>query len=442
MDVEKAVKRAVELGASEAEAYLLNTAETSLTLAGEVEASKTVRLKSFGIRVAIGKSTAVVGTQDVSDTGIESAVNSAVSIARVSPPDPRWVRMNGNISVREVGETFDKATAEATPEDLLPIARGLLDAVKEGCREAKPVRGFLTSRALEVIYANTYGGPVERRETLAFLDVEARVDEAGEVGTYSDYSIARSYRKLEPWKTGVEAGSRAREFVKAGAIPNGKYGVITLNRVSDSLLPVMLNPAVSALNVQEGRSPLAGKIGLEIMSDNVTVEDLGASVNTLGSKPFDDEGHPTRNLTIVGKGVLETFLYDTYTANREGRESTGNASRGFSTAPRPSPHHLHLKPGDATFEELLEETENGVLVMSTIGEWMSNPVSGHLNATITHAYMVENGEIAKPVKNGVVSGNFYEMFKEGLEMIGKDTRHDYGVSAPSLKFRSVTIASK
>lgn len=442
MDVEKAVKRAVELGASEAEAILLNTVETSLTLAGEVEASKTVSLKSFGIRVAVGKSTAIVGTQDVSDAGIENAVSSAVSVARVSPPDPRWVRMNGKIGIRDVGETFDKATAEATPEDLLPTARELLDAVKEGCGEAKPVRGFVTARAMEGVYANTYGGPVTRRETLAFLYVDARVDEAGEVGTYSDYSIARSYRRLEARKTGFEAGSRAREFVKAGSIPNGKYEVITLNRVSDSLLPVMLSPAVSALNVQEGRSPLAGKIGLEIMSDKVTVEDLGASVDTLGSKPFDDEGFPTSNLTIVSKGVLNTFIYDTYTANREGRESTGNASRGYSTAPRPSPHHLHLKPGEETFEEIVRETKNGILVVNTIGEWMSNPVSGHLNATITHAYMIENGKTVRTVKNGVISGNFYEMFKEGLETVGSDTRHDYGVSAPSLKFRNVTIASK
>ncbi|MBO3754068.1 MAG: TldD/PmbA family protein [Candidatus Brockarchaeota archaeon] len=442
MDVEKAVKMAVELGASEAEAFLLSTAETSLTLAGDVEASKTVRLKSFGIRVAIGKSTAIVGTQDLSETGVGSAVRSAVSIARVSPPDPRWVRMNERIGTSDVGETFDKATAEATPEDLLPVARELLDSVKEGCREAKPIRGFLTSRAMEATYANTYGGPVTRRETMAFLYIDARVDEAGEVGTYSEYSTARSLRRLEAGKTGVEAGSRAKEFVKAGSIPNGKYEVVTLNRVSDSLLPVMLSPAVSALNVQEGRSPLAGKIGMEIMSEKITIEDFGSSVNTLGSKPFDDEGFPTRNLTIVGKGVLNTFVYDTYTANREGRESTGNASRGYSTAPRPSLHHLHLKPGEATFEEIISETRNGVLVMSTIGEWMSNPVSGHLNATITHAYMVENGEIARPVKNGVISGNFYEMLKDGLDMVGNDTRHDYGVSAPSLKFRNVVIASK
>jgi PmbA protein len=442
MDVERAVKKAVELGASEAEAFLLSTAETSLTLAGDVEASKTVRLKSFGIRVAVGKSTAIVGTQDVSDGGVESAVRSAVSVARVSPPDPRWVRMNEKIGTSDVRGTFDKATAEATPEDLLPIARELLDAVKEGWREAKPVRGFLTSRAMEGIYANTYGGPVTRRETLAYLYIDARVDEAGEVGTYSDYSIARSCRELEARKAGIEAGSRAREFVKAGSIPNGKYEVIILNRVSNSLLPVMLNPAVSALNVQEGRSPLAGKLGLEIMSDRVTVEDLGASANTLGSKPFDDEGFPTRNLAIVDEGVLKTFVYDTYTANREGRESTGNASRGYSTAPRPSPHHLNLKPGTASIEEIVRETNSGVLVMSTIGEWMSNPVSGHLNATITHAYMVEKGEIVRPVKNGVISGNFYEMLKGGLELVGCDTRHDYGVSAPSLKFRDVIIASK
>lgn len=442
MEIEKAIRRAVEQGASEAEAFLLDVANTSLTLTSGVEASKSIRLTSFGIRVAVGKSTAIIGTQDVSDAGIESAIGSAISIAKVSPPDPRWTRMNEKISIIDIGETFDKVTAEATPEDLLPVAEELLDSVREGCKEAKPVRGFLVSEAMEATYANTYGGPVVRRETQAFLYIDAKVDEGGEVGTYGEYSTARSYKELEARKAGFEAGFRAKEFVKAGSIPNGKYELIMLNRVSNSLLPVMLNPAVSALNVQEGRSPLAGKTGLEIMSDKVTIEDLGASINILGSKPFDDEGFPTRNMRIVNRGVLETFVYDTYTANREGRESTGNASRDYSSAPRPSMHHLHLKPGEASLEELVRETENGVLVMGTIGGWMSNPVSGHLNATITHAYIVEKGEIVRPVKNGVISGNFYGMLKESLEMVGSDIRHDYGVSTPSLKFRDVIIASK
>ncbi|MEM4739601.1 MAG: metallopeptidase TldD-related protein, partial [Zestosphaera sp.] len=188
------------------------------------------------------------------------------------------------------------------------------------------------------------------------------------------------------------------------------------------------------------RSPLIGKLGEELVSEHVSIVDLGASSEVLGSKPFDDEGHPTRNTILFEKGVLKTYLYDTYTALKEGKESTGNASRTFSTAPVPQPHHLRLMPGEARLDELISETREGVLVMDTIGEWLSNPVSGHLNATITHAYLVREGKLVKPIKGAVITANVYELLKHHIEAVGRDLRIEYGVSAPSLKFSKVKIA--
>ncbi|MGQ9596137.1 MAG: TldD/PmbA family protein [Thermoproteota archaeon] len=442
MNIEKVVRRAIELGASEAEAMLLKSSETSLKLSDVVEASKHIKIASLGVRVAVGKSTAVVGTRDISEDGIEKAVGSAVSIAKVSPQDPYWVSMNRNIGFTRIGDLFDKDTAEAPPEQLLPLAKELLGSVKEGCSEAKPVDGLITASSAEVVYANAYGGPVEWKETTAVLYVEARVDEAGSVGNYSDFDISRGLGGLKAREIGLNVGSKAKVFVKAGSIGTDRYELILLNDVSNSIVPVMLAPAISAFNVQQGRSPLAEKVGTSIMSEQITIEDLGASANVLGASPFDGEGFPTRNLIVVERGVLNTFLYDTYTANREGKESTGNASRNYDSSPRPSPHHLFIKPGSATLEEMIRETKNGIFVARTIGQWLSNPISGHMNATITHAYMVRNGELTEPVKNGVISGDFYETFKDGLEVIGNDIKQSSGVSTPSLKFRNILIASK
>lgn len=87
-------------------------------------------------------------------------------------------------------------------------------------------------------------------------------------------------------------------------------------------------------------------------------------------------------------------------------------------------------------------TKNGIFAVRTIGQWLSNPISGHMNATITHAYAIRNGGVINPVKNGVISGDFYEMFKDGLEAVGNDVKQYFRVSAPSLKLVNVLIASK
>ncbi|MEM0014645.1 MAG: metallopeptidase TldD-related protein [Zestosphaera sp.] len=440
MDLEKIVKKAVGFGASEADVYLSKATETLLRLSNVIEASKSTKLSSLGIRVVVGKSVAVVGTQDLSEEGIIKALKSAISIARVTPPDPNWISINDKVSPSYASESFDRDTAEATPEDLSLVAGELIEAVKEGCKDAEPVRGEVVARTVEVSYASTYGGPVVRFETLSNLYLYARVNESGRIGTYFDYDIQRSYKKLRARDVGVEVGARARDFIKVGALPDGSYELILASRVVNSVLPIMLGPAVSALNVQRGRSPLIGKLGEALTSGEITIVDLGASSHALGSKPFDDEGHSTSNLAIVEKGVLKTYLYDTYTAAIEGRDSTGNASRTYSSGPVPQPHHLHLQPGKASLEELISEVRKGVLVMNTIGEWLSNPVSGHLNATITHAYVVSNGELVKPVGNGVITANIYELLKDGLEEIGSDVRPSYGVSTPSLKFSRVRIA--
>lgn len=440
VDLEKIVKKAVNLGASEVEIYLTRTSETSLTLSDVIEASKFIKLSSLGIRVVINRSVAIVGTQDISDEGIEKTLNSAISMAKVSSPDPNWVSINKKISQTHVENLFDKDTAHATPEDLREAATELLDSVKEGYRGARPVRGAVSTRSIEVTYMSCYGGPITRAETLSSLYIYARVDEGGRTGTYIEHDVQRSFRRLRTREVGFEAGSKAREFLDAEELPTGTYELILLNRVANSILPVMIAPAVSALNVQQGRSPLAGKLGEELVSKHVSVVDLGASPEALGSKPFDDEGHPTRNTVIFEEGVLRTYLYDTYTALKEGRESTGNASRTFSTAPTPQPHHLRLMPGETPLDELISETKEGVLVMGTIGEWLSNPVSGHLNATITHAYLIREGRIVKPVKGAIITANIYELLKHHVEAVGRDLRVDYGASAPSLRFSKVKIA--
>ncbi|MDH5780547.1 MAG: TldD/PmbA family protein, partial [Candidatus Bathyarchaeota archaeon] len=161
------------------------------------------------------------------------------------------------------------------------------------------------------------------------------------------------------------------------------------------------------------------------------------------TKPFDDEGHPTQRTPVINDGILKNYIYDTYTALKDNVQSTGNAQRSYYWMnPQPSPNNLILKTGETSPEEIIRGTKRGIYIEDTIGEWLSNPISGNLNATITHGYLVENGELAEPIKGVVVSGNFYEILKEGIEIIGNDLRNSAQNYSPTVKLAELTIAGK
>ena len=161
------------------------------------------------------------------------------------------------------------------------------------------------------------------------------------------------------------------------------------------------------------------------------------------TRPFDDEGHPTQKTTVIENGILKNYLYDSYTALKDNVEPTGNAFRGqYWMPPQPQPTNLMLKPGNTRPEEMIQETKRGIFIDETIGEWLSNPVSGNLNATITHGYLIENGELTKPIKGVVISGNFYEILKNRVELIGNDLRNNMQNYSPTVKLSEITIAGK
>ena len=239
------------------------------------------------------------------------------------------------------------------------------------------------------------------------------------------------------------AVEKALGYLKAKPISGREMPVILRNQVAASLMGVMLSSPINANTVQQGGSPFGGKLGERIAADDINVLDIGTMPGGFGSSPFDDEGHPTQNTPVIRQGILSNFLYDSYTAQKEGRESTGNAWRGgYSSPPNPAPSNLVLERGTAGFDEILQDTRNGLYVEETIGAWLSNPVSGNLNATVTHGYLIEKGELSKPVKGVVLAGSYHEVLKEGFDIIGNDLRNSGNFYSPTIKIHKLTIAGE
>jgi PmbA protein len=225
--------------------------------------------------------------------------------------------------------------------------------------------------------------------------------------------------------------------------------------VSTKLLPTiftprgvasaLLGPLVLAFNskaVLEGASPLKDRLGEQVFDKKLSLWDDATIAYGVGSYPFDDEGVPSHHLPLVTNGVVTNFLYDLQTAALAGTQSTGNGRRVGGGFPSPAISLLVLGVGDVSFQAMVEDMKEGLVVEQVIGAGQGNLLGGDFSGNVLLGYKVENGEIVGRVKDTMIAGNVYQVLKELLG-IGQETRWVGGIlQTPPLYCSSVSVTTK
>jgi PmbA protein len=440
---EFALKKALSMHATEAEVYTQRTRTVRTEFADGIENFKTVDSLGISLRVALGKKVATYSTSILDEKEVGEAVTKAVGMARVAPEDPQWRHMNDRFGKASAEGYCDGTLETLNYQEIIEKLVSAIDLMKNYDKRVKPTRGILTTSTSNTSIANNYSEGCERKETNVEVWMRTKAKEAGMESTGNEHQEARSWKEIKFEDLAGKAAEKAVKFLKAKPASSGRMPVVVRNQIFGNMLGVILGGPVNADWVQKGRSPLSNKLGTQIASENVDVVDDGIMRGGWQTKPFDDEGHPTQRTPIIERGVLKSYLYDTYTALKDNVKSTGNAQRpNYWMNPQPLPSNLVLKPREASLDEIVLETKKGIYIEETIGEWLSNPVSGNLNATITHGYLIENGELTEPTKGVVISGNFYELLRNGIEIIGNDLRNSAENYSPTVKLTQLTIAGK
>lgn len=443
MLVEKAVKLALRLGASEAEAYLVQGRDVQVQFNAEDKNIKTVNSNGIGVRVAFGKRLGMYSNSIINESEVEAAVKRAVRIAKAAPEDPDWVSFNQEYGFVQVSDIYDDSIVELGPKELVERVDSAIKVIRDYDSKVVPSKGILTAAHEKVTLTNSSQEESIKRGTMIFGVILANASEGEKRCNGSEFDSSKLLSAFNYDDVAQKASEMAVNFLDAEQVKGGDMPVIFKNKVFGSIIDVMLSSAINADSVQKGSSPLAGKIGEQISSDIVQIYDDGRLNGGINSSPFDDEGHPTQRTPIIMKGVLKNYLYDHYTAVKDETESTGNGSRaGYRSTVSPSTSNIILEESKTDVEKLVEDTKKGLFVESVIGEWLSNPISGELNATVTHGYMIKNGELGQPVKGLVIAGNFYEVLKTKIEGIANDIVSNNGVYSPTVKVTELSIAGK
>ncbi|MFZ3148309.1 MAG: TldD/PmbA family protein [Methanothrix sp.] len=420
-------------GAEQAEVYGVMGRSVDIDLRKDVvELASESFHRGLGLRAVVAGGVGFSSTSDMSL--LQFVAKSAVVSSRARGADESWRSLPLPEKVVSPEGIFDPRLQRIGPEECLDIAKSMLF----GCRsvkEAEPVAGSVASICGTRFVINSLGMELMETSTLMHASMEA-IAKAADVATGGEFYSSRCYKpSLED--VGSAAAEQARSSLGGCRAESGTFDVLLRPIAVAELLDYTLLPALAADNVQKGRSSLRGRVGDKVSAESLAIADDGLLSGGMDSSAFDGEGVPSQRTVLIDEGILKGYLYDSYTAGKEGARSTGNAVRsGYSDVPCVGSRNLILSSSDS--RDLLAETK-GLMVGSLIGAHTANPISGDFSVEAKNAFLIAPGEDAKPIRSLMLAGNFFELLKD-IE-IGRDVRAIGAIVTPTVKFRMKVVGS-
>ena len=429
----KLIALALEQGAAEAEVYASSGKVVAVeTTEGDLGYGEESISEGLGVRVIVGGAEGYSSSNDPAQ--FENAVGAAIACARARPADPNLKGLPRPGRYQNVRGVYDKRVAALGLDDCLDIAEGMIREAKAE-KNAAVTFGKFSSIVSDTVVLNSNGVSVEEQETVIMGYVDVIIKEDGKVSTAFDYGVSRSL-DLDMPAVGRSAAQLARSSLESVPTYEQVSDVLLGPNAFGDILEATFLSAINSENVQKGRSGLAGKIGERIAAEGLTIVDDGLLEGGLGSDKSDDEGVPSQRNVVVDNGVLKTFLYDTYTAGKENRPSTGNAMRGsYATPPQVGPRNILF---EYPRSDVVKETGRGIYVNSLIGAHTANPISGDFSVECRNAFVVEDGAMARPIKSMMIGGNVFDLLKK-VDGMGRDDKPVGAVISPTVRIKDIRV---
>ncbi|MEA4956235.1 Metalloprotease TldD [bioreactor metagenome] len=365
----------------------------------------------IGIRVISEEKLGFAYSSDVSK--IKDVAEKAYLNSKLNEPDENFCFAD-KTKLKTVKNIYDPEFENLDVEKASSFLESTIaTCIEEGC---EPTSGGF-SASLEnnlIINSNGVSAFNEYTDFSAFIAINAEKD--GQKSTAYD-STSSCIFKIDGEKLAKETCQVAKDSIGGVSIETKDTEVILDYRGAVGLLSTFVN-AFNADNVQRGRSILKDKINTSIISKNISIYDDGSLESGLNSSKSDDEGVGSGKTCLVEEGVLKSFIYDTYTAKKQNSDeesednikSTSNGFRGsYAGTPSVSPSNIIFD-----FKEKVDisEIENGFIATDVLGAHTANPISGDFSVEANNAFLIENGEISKPVKKAMISGNIFQALSD------------------------------
>ncbi|ASJ04717.1 TldD/PmbA family protein [Thermococcus barossii] len=436
MDVlEFAVEKALELGASYAEARFEEKNGTSLAMKnGNPEGLQVLADRGMGIRVLVDGGMGFASTNVLTRESVGEAVKKAVKLARAASK----VR---NEPIRFSEEDFHRVSykvkmkkdfRDVSPEEKLELLKKIEEEVKATGVNV-PMRYLMYSDQLwkkEILTSE--GAYVKSKIPRVSVTYNLVVFENGQMEQAPFVQRAFSgglelIERDEPWKWAVKDVQALKRLIYEGKRPpEGKIDLVISPEVAGIAVHESVGHPYEADRIFGREAAQAGEsfvkpdmLGERIGSEVVTVIDDPTIPNSWGFYLYDDEGVKARPRYLIREGIITEFLTNREYAHKLGQRSNASARAiNYNREPIVRMANTYLAPGDYSFEELIEDVKLGVYMVS-FNEWNIDDRRYQQRYIGREAYLIENGELKHPVRRPILEITTRALWSS-VDAVGKE----------------------
>jgi TldD protein len=406
--IQRVLGSALRTGGDFAEIFAEDRRSSSARLDdGRVEELSSGRDRGAGIRVIVGDTTGFAHTADLSEAGLRAAAAAAAAAARGAAGSDRTIAL----SRVDAPPPNDVAVR---PEDIEKAAKvALLTRADEAARSEGSAITQVTARVADsrrrILVANSDGMLAEDDQVKTLFAVQCVA--VGDTGMQTGYeSVGRTigwelFDKLDVEEHARKVARQALTKLNARPAPSGTMPVVIGPGSGGVLFHEACGHGLEADAIAKGASVFKGRRGQQVASPLVTLVDDGTMGEEWGCYAIDDEGSPAQRNVLIEDGVLTDYMYDFLRSRKEGRARSGNGRReSYQHLPMVRMTNTYVLGGNDEPTDIISSTERGVFVKA-LGGGQVNTATGDFVFGMTEAYLIENGELTDPLREGNLIGN-------------------------------------
>jgi PmbA protein len=396
MIVNRLIKKAMTR-AQAAQASLGRSESESISFENDkLKSAESSQSTSMSVKVVVNGKIGSSHTTDMHD--IDGVVERALEAAEFGSPahfDFPGPQKGPDVKV------YDDAVQAVKKGEMVRIGEEMMGLVKDYNIDILVSAG-VNKGVGTTEFANSAGIAYTTQSTSFGVGVEGQLIRGTDI-LWAGHGLGLKKREIDHREMARKSVALFRMAENIAPVRSGQMPVIFAPEGMRVLL-LALSLGVDGKNVFLGSSPLAGKLGEKIADERFSITDNPLIDYAGGSSTYDGEGVPHQATPLIENGVLRNFLYDLDTAGRAGAKTTGN---GVGC----SPTNLVVKEGTTSYEDMVKQTKEGLLVHSVLGLGQGNPISGEFSVNLHVAYKIENGEVLGRVKDVMLAGNTYTALK-------------------------------
>ncbi|TRU19142.1 MAG: TldD/PmbA family protein [Microcystis aeruginosa Ma_MB_S_20031200_S102] len=413
-----------------------------------------------GIRLFRGKADCYVSTNDLSFQGLKNALEKGLSILGLNLPSPNAYIPEINLEMfRDYATVKNKDIWLNNCSSLREMGDILLNAnvyLNQKASHVQSRRAAYFRDWQEILVAasdGTFARDIRLTQSVGYnllcADGTNRSSIGKRVGSTSNPDFLRTWNAEE---SAAEVAESAGKMLYADYVESGSYPIVMANEFGGVIFHEACGHLLETTQIEQKTTPFLDKKGEKIAHENLTAWDEGLSDKAFGTIDMDDEGMPAQRTLLIENGILKNFIADRTGSIKTGHPRTGSGRRqNYTYAAASRMRNTYIAPGEYTLDNLFNSIDKGIYCKKMGGG--SVGATGEFNFAVEEAYLIENGNLTKPLKGATLIGSAKEIMNK-ISMCSQDLGLAAGfcgsvsgsvyvtVGQPHLKVDSITVGGR